>query len=573
MRALLLDAIGVERKRVIVQCETPLGSDAILAPLDFGIVKLLDPAALQANQMVVVRPFVEFENRPAGFEMMALQETRLLELGQDPVYGREANLDALGQQLPIHIFGTHVPYSAGLEKFQDTQSRTGRFETDIAQAIRVLGGHGLGGKAGLRHGRAAFVLARERKASDAFVGLRKIGGRHCHAPRCHNPLKYHTGFGRSAPPTAPKFPLHNCPNVSSRLALTWVLTLLTVGCASDSSMQRYVPQIVTPYRMDIQQGNFVTQDMVDKLAVGQTRDQVRFILGTPLLTDVFHANRWDYVFRFSRGWNQPERRRLVIYFDADSRVAKWDADVPPPAPAAGDAGTKPGVSSPADPPEPASPASGANAGEAASPGSGQAVAAAPPTAAVAGPAIAPPATQPGVSAPPAAAVVPAVPPESPPSAPSPVAPALATGSGSTPAVVAEIDRKISAASPAPAPAPLSATANAAPRDVLAALEEWRAAWSARDADRYLSMYAPTFKPAAGMARGKWEQLRRERLKRASFVVVKVVDPQVTVAGSDAAAIFTQVYESDTIKESGRKKLAMVLVGDGKWRIREEIFEK
>jgi murein L,D-transpeptidase YafK len=109
--------------------------------------------------------------------------------------------------------------------------------------------------------------------------------------------------------------------------------------------------------------------------------------------------------------------------------------------------------------------------------------------------------------------------------------------------------------------------------VLAALEEWRAAWSARDADRYLSMYAPTFKPAAGMSRGKWEQLRRERLKRASFVVVKVVDPQVTVAGSDAAAIFTQVYESDTLKESGRKKLAMVMVSDGKWRIREETFEK
>ena len=114
-------------------------------------------------------------------------------------------------------------------------------------------------------------------------------------------------------------------------------------------MQRYVPQIVTPYRMDIQQGNFVTQDMVDKLAVGQTRDQVRFILGTPLLTDVFHANRWDYVFRFSRGWNQPERRRLVIYFDADSRVSKWDADVPAPAPAAGDAAAKPAVSSPANP--------------------------------------------------------------------------------------------------------------------------------------------------------------------------------------------------------------------------------
>jgi ketosteroid isomerase-like protein len=137
-----------------------------------------------------------------------------------------------------------------------------------------------------------------------------------------------------------------------------------------------------------------------------------------------------------------------------------------------------------------------------------------------------------------------------------------------PASLADIDRKLASAAPS-----AQAAASAAPREVLTTLEQWRAAWSARDVDRYLSMYAPTFKPSGGLTRAKWEQQRRERIGRASFVVVKVVDPQVTVAGSDAAAIFTQVYESDTLKESGRKKLALVLVGDGKWRIREETFEK
>ena len=349
--------------------------------------------------------------------------------------------------------------------------------------------------------------------------------------------------------------MHNRLNVPLRQALFWVATLFVAGCASDASMQRYVPQIVTPYRMDIQQGNFVTQDMVDKLAIGQTRDQVRFILGTPLLTDVFHANRWDYVFRLSRGWNQPERRRLVIYFDADSRVSKWDADVPAPAPAAGDAPSKPAAPSPANPPDAALPASGASAGKAGLTGEAQLAGAAPPASPAA---VAAPASQPDAVQPPAGQPVAAAP-------------------ASVPAAIAEIDRRIvSAALPpasAPAPAPASTQANAAPRDVLAALEEWRAAWSARDVDKYLSMYAPSFKPVAGMPRGKWEQLRRERLKRASFVVVKVIDPQVTVAGSEAAAMFTQVYESDTLKESGRKKLALVLAVDGKWRIREETFEK
>ena len=107
-------------------------------------------------------------------------------------------------------------------------------------------------------------------------------------------------------------------------------------------MRQYVPAIVTPYRMDIQQGNFVTQDMVEKLAVGQTREQVRFILGTPLLADVFHANRWDYIFRFSKGWNDPVKRKLIVFFDAQGKLERWDADgLPPPAPAAAGGTDKP----------------------------------------------------------------------------------------------------------------------------------------------------------------------------------------------------------------------------------------
>ncbi len=57
----------------------------------------------------------------------------------------------------------------------------------------------------------------------------------------------------------------------------------------------------SPYRPDIQQGNFVSEEMLAQLKVGMTRDQVRFVLGTSLLTDIFHADRWDYPFRLARG--------------------------------------------------------------------------------------------------------------------------------------------------------------------------------------------------------------------------------------------------------------------------------
>ena len=128
-------------------------------------------------------------------------------------------------------------------------------------------------------------------------------------------------------------------------AICLISLLVVAGCATDASVERYVPQIITPYRMPIQQGNFVTQDLVEKLAVGQTREQVRFILGSPLLTDVFHARRWDYVYRSALGWNQPEKRRLVVFFDAANLLERWIAELPP-TPAPADAGSPP-------PPQPA----------------------------------------------------------------------------------------------------------------------------------------------------------------------------------------------------------------------------
>ena len=68
------------------------------------------------------------------------------------------------------------------------------------------------------------------------------------------------------------------------------------------------------YKLDINQGNYVTVDQVDKLKVGQTRPQVRLVLGTPLLTDPFHANRWDYPYEFTRQGRTLEHRQLTALF-------------------------------------------------------------------------------------------------------------------------------------------------------------------------------------------------------------------------------------------------------------------
>jgi outer membrane protein assembly factor BamE len=75
--------------------------------------------------------------------------------------------------------------------------------------------------------------------------------------------------------------------------------------------------VFSPYRPDIQQGNFVSQEMLTQLKLGQTRDQVKFILGTPLLTDAFHANRWDYPFYLARGNGELTTSRVTVFFKDD----------------------------------------------------------------------------------------------------------------------------------------------------------------------------------------------------------------------------------------------------------------
>lgn len=86
------------------------------------------------------------------------------------------------------------------------------------------------------------------------------------------------------------------------------------------------------YRIDVQQGNYLEQDTLDQVEVGMTRSQVRFLLGTPLVDDPFHDDRWDYVYYFRKGNNSKVTRQWFrVYFDGD-RVARTERGEPGPDP-------------------------------------------------------------------------------------------------------------------------------------------------------------------------------------------------------------------------------------------------
>lgn len=96
--------------------------------------------------------------------------------------------------------------------------------------------------------------------------------------------------------------------MKSLLIYSLSLVILTLSACSKDK----IPGV---YRIDIQQGNQVTQEMLSKLEPGMTKSQVSFVMGTPMLIDVFHPNRWDYIYSFHPGNGSREQRRITLYFD------------------------------------------------------------------------------------------------------------------------------------------------------------------------------------------------------------------------------------------------------------------
>ena len=93
-----------------------------------------------------------------------------------------------------------------------------------------------------------------------------------------------------------------------------------------------VPRIpgITPYQPEIQQGNYVSQEMIGQVKQGMTREQVRFLLGTPLLTDIFHADRWDYVYWREAENGKRETRKVALFF-SENKLERIQGDIVSPA--------------------------------------------------------------------------------------------------------------------------------------------------------------------------------------------------------------------------------------------------
>lgn len=131
--------------------------------------------------------------------------------------------------------------------------------------------------------------------------------------------------------------LAGCATKTPVIAAPAVAATVSTGAAQTSSaasansgLKRTTPTragrflgILSPYRIDIPQGNFVSEEMLSQIKVGMTPDQVRFALGTPLITDIFHAERWDYVFRMLKSNDDALSSRVTVFFK-DGRLSRFE---------------------------------------------------------------------------------------------------------------------------------------------------------------------------------------------------------------------------------------------------------
>ncbi len=114
------------------------------------------------------------------------------------------------------------------------------------------------------------------------------------------------------------------------IIITCIATLVTAACS----------RFHIPHRIDIQQGNVVTQEKVNKLEPGMNRNQAQFIMGSPMIIDVFHEDRWDYIYYLKPGYGDLSEERVTLFFENDSLVRIDGSMQPSETPVAGGATTR-----------------------------------------------------------------------------------------------------------------------------------------------------------------------------------------------------------------------------------------
>ena len=264
---------------MVADPEPQLVGYRFLALLDDRVDELLDAAALLTDDMVVMTAVIEFEHGAPALKIMALDEACGLELGQDPVYRGEPDVLAGLQQRPIDLFRREVEIRIRLEDVEDLDPRKGHLESGFSELFAFQECVPCGWGEDFR-----------ANASCYYYGVRP----------------------------QPPLPMSTSSSLQRLIVLAVAAVLVLASLSGCARMRNFS---LKPYKINIQQGNFLDQEDIDQIEPGMTRSQVRFLLGTPMVADIFNENRWDYVYYLKVGrTGEIFRRHFIVYFEGDEAV-------------------------------------------------------------------------------------------------------------------------------------------------------------------------------------------------------------------------------------------------------------
>ena len=320
----------------------------------------------------------------------------------------------------------------------------------------------------------------------------------------------------------------------SRLLLLLCVALLA-SCA--------LKEKISPLKLDTQQGHVLPPEAVAKLKPGMTKAQVRFLLGTPLLNDLFNPDRLYYIYRNQKGDGPIERGDLTLYFE-QNKLVRIETDLVPRQSAAVTAAEPrvKGETAGKSPPISVQPAAKTEQE---------------PTALAATPV--PLAAQ---------RLEPILPPLQLSASTKTESAALSGARAPAPAPRAESIQPPVSTQPSLLP-PAKPGALSDEKLVVQTIQNWLGAWMKQDVESYLGFYAKQFKTPDNESRSKWEQTRRSRVSRPRKIEIRLSALKVQIADAEnATAVFRQDYRSDSFRDSVIKELTFIKQ-NGVWRIGQE----
>lgn len=286
---------------MILDLELQLTCNGPLTILDAGIHELLNLAAIEADDVIVVIAFVQLEDGGRALEMMTADEAGRLELRENSVDGRESNVLVQFEQALVDVLGTHVARRGRSQDLEDLQARQRDFEACLAQLVSLNRIRIHSGPPPLCRpsAQAAAFQYDARPLSRTSAELGHLWGVGVDPTRFMRTLR----DKKMTLSRAPRL-LRGCFGA----LLLSLFGLLASGCV---------------HRIPIQQGNFLEAKDVDRVTTGMTRVQVRALLGTPMIADPFHQARWDYYYYFvSKRVTTPIRQHFIVHFDEEDKVVR-----------------------------------------------------------------------------------------------------------------------------------------------------------------------------------------------------------------------------------------------------------